>query len=364
MIAQLKAIDFFCGGGGMSLGMQKAGVNVLAGIDNDPKCRETYEANHPHSKFIEVDITQFGVEELACQAGIARNDDSLVFIGCSPCQYWSVITGHRDSKRKNSARKSRNLLGDFLHFVEHYRPGFVVIENVPAIDRSPDESGLSNLYSFLDSEGYAYKKGVLLTNDYGVPQSRKRFILIASRLFDTVDFPKPKANKPTVFDAIGGKKKLSRIGAGECDKKDKLHKCSRLSDTNLQRLKLTPEGGLRSHWHHRDDLQINAYRNKPEDLFPRNYGRMAWRKPAPTITTYFHSISSGRFGHPEQNRAISLREGAMLQTFPKSYKFKTSGFGNTARIIGNAVPPEFAKAIGKSIVKQWRMSSTGKRARA
>ena len=267
---KLKAIDFFCGGGGMSLGMQKAGVNVLAGIDNDPKCRETYEANHPHSKFIEVDITQFGVEELACQAGIARNDDSLVFIGCSPCQYWSVITGHRDSKRKNSARKSRNLLGDFLHFVEHYRPGFVVIENVPAIDRSPDESGLSNLYSFLDSEGYAYKKGVFVDKRLrrsAVAQAiySYRFALVRYSRFPQAESQQTDGG----LTPLAAKKKLSRIGAGECDKKDKLHKCSRLSDTNLQRLKLTPEGGLRSHWQHRDDLQINAYRKQAGRPFPK-----------------------------------------------------------------------------------------------
>lgn len=350
----LKAIDFFCGGGGMSLGMQKAGINVIAGIDNDLKCRETYEANHPHSKFIEVDITQFGVEELACRTDIAKDDDSLVFIGCSPCQYWSIITGHRDSERKQSAYGSRNLLGDFLQFVQYYRPGFIVIENVRGIDKYPDESGLAELCAFLDTANYCYKKGVLLTNHYGVPQSRKRFILMATRVLDSITFPNPQTTRPTVFDCIGGKNRLAEINAGECNGEDKLHRCAGLSETNIKRLMLTPEGGLRSHWQHRDDLQINAYRNKPASLFPRNYGRMAWNKPAPTITTYFHSISSGRFGHPEETRAISLREGALLQTFPMSYQFKTLGLSDTARVIGNAVPPKFAQSIGEAIVQQWQ----------
>ncbi len=360
----LKAVDFFCGGGGMSLGMRKARVEIIAGIDNDPKCRETYEANHPASKFINKDIKEFGPRQLGREIKIARNDDNMIFIGCSPCQYWSVITGKDGSHRKQSAHDSRNLLQYFLRFVDHYRPGFVLIENVRGIERRPEESGLAELTNFLDKANYRHKSELLLTNDYGVPQSRRRFILVASRVLDSVSLPPPQRKHPATVREFIGDGRLPKIKAGECDAKDKLHKSSSLSATNIERLELTPMGGLRGHWHERNDLQIDAYRNKTAEFFRENYGRMAWDEPAPTITTKFFALGCGRFGHPDQNRAISLREGAMLQTFPKSYKFKTSGFGNTARIIGNAVPPEFAKAIGKSIVKQWRMSSTGKRARA
>lgn len=349
---RIKAVDFFCGGGGMSLGMHKAGIEVIAGIDNDPECRETYEVNHPMSKFIQADITDYKIDELAQQVSICTDDDNMLFIGCAPCQFWSRINGYKDSERKQSAHGGRNLLRNFLHFVKHYRPGFVVIENVTGIERHSKESGLDELYDFFKKENYCYDKGALLANDYGVPQSRRRFILIASRVTDSICLPKPQTKKPTVFDVIGGKKKLPNIVAGECDSRDKLHRCSFLSITNMRRLKLTPPGGLREHWADRDDLMINAYRNKPK-LFPRNYGRMAWDKPAPTITTNFCHISTGRFGHPEENRAISLREGAMLQTFPKEYKFKTTTLVSTARIIGNAVPPNLAKQIGKSIVQQW-----------
>lgn len=338
----------------MSLGMKKAGVNVVAGIDNDPACRETYVENHPDSLFIDADITHFDVVDLGNECGIRRSDDGMIFVGCSPCQYWSVITGSNGSKRKRSAHGSRNLLHDFLRFVDYYRPGFVVVENVRGIERHPRESGLADLLCFLDDSGYCHEEGILGTNNFGVPQTRQRFILMASRVLDSISLPEPEKKRPTVSDFIGGKKRLTRIDAGSCDPRDKLHKSQSLSETNIKRLKLTPAGGLRKHWHRRNDLQIDAYRNKSSDFFRENYGRMAWDKPAPTITTKFFAIGCGRFGHPEENRAISLREGAMLQTFPKCYKFKTSDFANTGRLIGNAVPPRFAQKIGQSIVAQWR----------
>lgn len=337
----------------MSLGMHKAGIEVVAGIDNDLTCRETYQANHPDSVFIGEDIKNYEVHRLGKECGIKRNDQNMIFIGCSPCQYWSNITGRNDSDRKQSAHGGRNLLFDFLAFVKHYRPGFVVVENVRGIERNPKESGLEELLNFLTAKNYDCKHSVLMANDFGVPQTRRRFILIASRVLDSVSLPKPGKKKVTVFDCIGGKRRQPKIKAGECAPNDRLHKSSQLSDINIKRLKLTPTGGLRKHWHSNDELQIDAYRNKSTEFFRENYGRMAWNAPAPTITTKFFAIGCGRFGHPEENRAISLREGAMLQTFPKSYQFKTSGFTNTARIIGNAVPPKLAQKIGSSIKKQW-----------
>lgn len=361
---KLRAVDFFCGGGGMSHGLRNARIDVVAGIDNDPACRETYEANHPNSPFIMADIKEYPVGRLEKDAGVRRFDDSMIFVGCSPCQYWSVITGRGYSERKKSAHGGRNLLRDFLCFVEHYRPGFVVVENVRGIEKHAGDSGLAEMRRFFDDSGYKHDYEILSTNDFGVPQSRRRFILIASRVVD-VKLPTPRKNKtgPTVFDAIGPRRRLPFINAGECAPGDRLHKSPNLSATNLARLKLTPQGGNREHWHQRDDLQIDAYRGKSPEFFRENYGRMAWHKPAPTITTKFFALGCGRFGHPEENRAISLREGAMLQTFPKRYKFTTSTFKATARIIGNAVPPKFAEAIGRSIQRQWRTSSTQKRAR-
>jgi len=350
----LRAVDFFCGGGGMSHGLRNAGIDVVAGIDNDPGCRETYEANHRDSSFVMADIKRYPVAQLQKDIGIRQDDDTMIFVGCSPCQYWSVITGRGYSDRKKSAHGGRNLLRDFLRFVKHYRPGFVVVENVRGIEKHAKESGLGKMLRFFDNSGYRYAHKVLSTNNFGVPQSRRRFILIASRVAD-VELPVPGKARPTVFSAIGPHKRLPSIKAGECAPPgDHLHKSPNLSATNLARLKLTPQGGNRNHWHQHDDLQIDAYRGKSPEFFRENYGRMAWCKPAPTITTKFFALGCGRFGHPVENRAISLREGAMLQTFPKRYKFTTSTFQATARIIGNAVPPMLAHRIGGAIVKAAR----------
>ena len=248
---------------------------------------------------------------------------------------------------------SENILRDFLRFVEFHRPGFVVVENVLGIGRAPEESGLSALLEFFDANGYNAQKSVLACADFGVPQTRRRFVLVASRVVPGIHLPEPGRKRATVREAIG---KLPKIKAGEADPHDKLHRAPSLNGTNIARLRVTPEGGSRGGWLDRPELQINAYRDKPLEFFRENYGRMSWDIPAPTVTTKFFSLGCGRFGHPEQDRALSLREGALLQTFPKAYKFKTIGFGPTARIIGNAVPPKFARCLGKSIVAQARQA--------
>ena len=352
----LRAVDFFCGGGGMSLGMARAGIEIVAALDNDSACRETYVANHPDSEFILADITKASVSILAERAAIRRNDDAMLFIGCSPCQYWSIVNGRTDSDRKAKSRGSKNLLRNFIEFVDHYRPGFVVVENVRGIEKNPTESGLAELRDFFASNGYAHNSGVVMMNNYGVPQTRRRFVLVASRTLDEMALPPRARGAPTLADCIGENSNLPKIRAGEVAPGDPMHRSAGLSDTNIRRLNLTGEGDGRENWRKRDELQIDAYRNKPAGFFRENYGRMSWCKPAPTITTRFYSLSCGRFGHPEQNRAISLREGAMLQTFPKGYKFKTINFAVTGRLIGNAVPPKFAEHLGRSIVAQIRDS--------
>ncbi len=344
---KLKCVDFFCGGGGMSQGLSRAGIRILGALDNDPDCRETYEANHLTARFIEDDITKMTLDTLSEKFGIKKNDDKLIFVGCSPCQYWSVITGRTDSERKNKSHASRNLLGYFRHFVEYYRPGYVLVENVKGIKRNPEDSGLNALLGFFDSTGYHYKSGILEACWFGVPQTRSRYVLIASRVAQ-VSLPEKKKKRAIVMDAIGG---LPTIKAGgKPPHNDLLHRSSSLSDKNIARLKLTPAGGHREHWANKE-LLIPAYKDKPVSFFRENYGRMAWDKPAPTITTKFFAIGCGKFGHPKQNRAISLREGALLQTFPKRYKFKTKSIGATAKLIGNAVPPKLAFHIGKSLVE-------------
>ena len=335
----------------MSYGLTGAGIHIVAALDNDAQCQETYEANHPGVKFLREDITKLSEAAFGEMAGVQRNDDRMIFIGCSPCQYWSVINGKAklESERKRKSRESRNLLCDFLRFVDYYRPGFVVVENVRGMKRNPGESGLSSLLEFFDENGYKADSGVLACADFGVPQTRRRFVLVASRVVPDIQLPKPGCKQATVRDIIGG---LPKIKAGETDPHDAWHRSPALSEINIARLRMTKEGGTRDSWMNRADLQIDAYRDKPLEFFRENYGRMSWDAPGPAITTKFFSLGCGRFGHPEQHRALSLREGALLQTFPKLYKFKTSNFASTARIIGNAVPPKFARKLGKSIVQQ------------
>ena len=337
----MQAIDFFCGAGGMTEGMKQAGIKVLAGVDNDEGFKQTYEANHPNSLFLRNDIKALAFSELQENTGIQQDQDDLIFIGCSPCQYWSKM-----NTIKTKSRESRYLLRDFTMFIDHFNPGYVVIENVPGIFNKKDESPLPNFLAFLESKGYGYDYKTINTHYYGVPQKRRRFILIASRVTKYPEFPSEEPEGPVVKDYIGTNL-FPKIGAGHRDHTSFLHATANLSERNLKRLSTIKQpGGNRENWSSED--QNPAYQKKGIN-FTDVYGRMWWNKPAPTITTKFHSLSNGRFGHPEQNRAISLREGACLQTFPVSYIFKGSGMGNIAKQIGNAVPPELAKRIGLSI---------------
>ncbi len=347
-VSTLKCVDFFCGGGGMSQGLSGAGIKIIGALDNDPDCRETYEENHKDSQFILSDITKMDEKDLTKRLGIRKNDDDLIFVGCSPCQYWSIINGRIDSERKEKSHASRNLLHDFLRFVKYYKPGFVLVENVRNIRNNEKDSGLLDLLTFFDNNGYEFKQGVLCAADYEVPQTRRRYVLVASRTVKNIELPKVNKKKVSVRDAIG---KQEPIKAGETLLGDSLHRSSFLNEDNIARLKQTPEGGGRESWANNSKLIINAYKDKPHSFFRDNYGRMSWDKQAPTITTKFFSLGCGKFGHPAQNRAISLREGALLQTFHPKYKFKTKSMAATAKLIGNAVPPKLAWHIGKMLVE-------------
>jgi DNA (cytosine-5)-methyltransferase 1 len=268
-------------------------------------------------------------------------------IGCSPCQYWTII---RTTKDKSA--QSKDLLHEFHRFVKFYNPGYVVVENVPGILKRTKESGLDIFISDLKKRGYNVHYEIVNLNNYGVPQTRKRFSLIANRVNSKEIFPKPDNSCPIASDFIGEKNGFPKISAGHKDSTKFKHTTAGLSDKNLKRLKLTPvNGGSRKSWAN-TKLQLEAYKSKKGNIsFNDTYGRISWEKPAPTITTKFFSISNGRFAHPEEDRPISLREGATLQTFPKNYKFFASSISKAARMIGNAVPPIYAKKIGLTIIK-------------
>lgn len=350
----LKAIDFFCGGGGMSYGMQSARIKILAGIDYDESCKETYEANID-AKFIKADVFKLKPEVLEDELGLEKNDDNLILIGCSPCQYWSVI-----QTDKKKSEKSKSLLLEFQRFVEYFNPGYVVVENVPGILSRMEESGLDIFIEMLEGKGFSVHADIHNAADYGIPQSRKRFTLIANRITEEKLKPaKYSGKRLTVRDVLGEKNGFPKIIAGHQDKTDFMHSCAALSGINLKRLALIPKnGGNRLAFAHIPELQLKCFIGK-DDSFKDTFGRLWWDKPAPTITTKFFSISNGRFAHPEENRALSLREGATLQSFPRRYVFKASSRDKIARLIGNAVPPRYAEKIGEAIVDHFKLLQKG-----
>ncbi|MBO6306884.1 MAG: DNA cytosine methyltransferase [Paludibacteraceae bacterium] len=343
---EFKAIDFFCGGGGMTCGLRQAGIHVIAGVDFDKNARATYEYNNPGSVFIHEDITKLPLNYFAERFQIKRKDDNLILVGCSPCQYYSIINTDR-----TKSVKSRDLLIHFAKFIEYYRPGYVLVENVPGIVTNK-ESILPRFLEQLQKLGYAHiAKGVVDMSNYGIPQSRRRFSLIATRLNREISLPAKSEKILTVGDVLGEKNGFPQIVAGHKDSTPFAHTVAGLGKVCLQRLSYTPHnGGNRLSWANIPDLQLPCYRGK-DDSFKDNYGRMWWNRPSPTITTKFFNISNGRFAHPDEDRAISIREGATLQTFPKNYVFKTNSIAAAARIIGNAVPCAYAKLLGLTILQ-------------
>ena len=348
-ITKFKAIDFFCGGGGMTCGLRQAGIDVIAGVDFDQTVGETYEFNNPGSKFIHSDIKALPDDYFEKEFNVRKNDDNLILVGCSPCQFYSIINTDR-----TKSLKTKDLLMSFARFIEYYKPEFVLVENVPGI-LTNKESILPEFIAKLISLGYGnteqdIKRSVVDMSHYGVPQNRKRFSLIATRI-KNIEVHLPIADKKVSIlrDCLGENNGFAKIDAGHKDLSDYNHSCAGLSDIGIRRIKKTRHnGGSRTDWANDSELQLPCYVGK-DDSFKDNYGRMSWDKPSPTITTKFLSISNGRFGHPEEDRAISIREGATIQTFPKTYVFKTTSMGNAAKIIGNAVPCEYARRLGETI---------------
>ena len=329
----------------MSCGLRQAGIKVIAGIDIDKSCKETYEFNNPDSKFVLADIHELSTRKIVKLLGLRRNDKDLVMVGCSPCQFWSII-----QTDKTKSKKSRNLLLEFGRFVFCLKPGYVLVENVPGILTRGDESGLSKFLIQLKRHGYQVHYEIINMSEYGVPQSRRRFSLVATRMHERAPFPKAHDGPVVkVSEILGNNNGFQSISEGRNDPTAFYHSTSRIGKRNLMRLRKTrSNGGSWLDWGNERELRRDRYRGK---RFTDNYGRMRWEHPAPTITTKFISISNGRFGHPEEHRALSIREGAALQTFPREYVFVNRSMKAAARMIGNAVPPHFARQLGEAIVK-------------
>ena len=354
----MKAYDFFCGAGGLTRGLLDAGIKVVAGFDCDEHCRSTYEHNNPGVRFIQADIRKIRLNDLAVKGRLRRYDDVL-FAGCAPCQPFSPQ--HKGNGRRHDA----TLLSEFARLVEAALPGYVLIENVPGIAKIHGFSTFRRFLRMLEANGYLYAHGILDAKRYGVPQNRRRLVLLAIRHL-RASLPEPKYGSPlrpfrTVRQVISH---FPVIDAGECHPDIPNHVAASITELNVERLRHTPhDGGDRRSWPKR--LRLECHKGNYEG-HTDVYGRMSWDSPAPALTGRCHSISNGRYGHPEQDRAISLREAAALQSFPDGYVF----FGSNKHIamqIGNAVPVRLAEHIGKHILDlcgNGRQSRTNDRGRS
>ena len=336
----MNAVDFFCGGGGMTKGLSNAGIHVLFGLDLNPACEKTYENNN-HIPYLNRDISQTTGAQLLEEFPLLADNENLLLVGCAPCQPFS---SQRHAEHEHVAI---NLLDEFGRIVEDLMPAHVLIENVPGIEQRG--TGVFNRFlNRLTRLEYNYEYRILNAKEYGVPQNRRRLILIASRLiapiFPVITHGDGLLPYVTVYDAIHN---FPEIEAGQIDNKVANHRAAGLSPLNMQRILATPhDGGGRVDWP--PNLVLDCHANGHmghTDV----YGRMDWNSVSPTLTSKCYSLSNGRFGHPEQNRAISLREAAALQSFPNDYIFEGS-MQEIGKQIGNAVPVVLAQRIGEQLL--------------
>lgn len=336
-------VDLFCGVGGLTKGLELSNLNVIAGIDIDESCRFAYESNN-NAKFIHGDITSFNPKELL---KLFPSNSIRILAGCAPCQPFSKYTqryrkeGYKDDKWR--------LLYSFLNIIDVVKPTIVSMENVPELQK---QEVFNDFVEYLINNGYKCYWSIVYCPDYGVPQKRKRIVLLASLLGEIKLIPPlyDAMNYLTVRDAIGD---LPVLCNGQVDENDSIHCSTKMSEINLKRIKQSIPGGTWRDWD--ENLRLSCHKKESGKGYGAVYGRMLWDEPSPTITTQFYGYGNGRFGHPEQDRAISYREGALLQSFPPDYVFvpenETFNRRKLGIHIGNAVPVELGKAIGMSIKK-------------
>ena len=341
MFSKTKVIDLFCGIGGMTYGFEKEGFNVVAGIDIDDTCTYGYEHNNK-ARFIHKNISQVKSNELL---ELFEGAPLKVLIGCAPCQPYSKL-----NKKKGKGR-DKTPLEKFADLVETAEPDIVSMENVRGLANKKKYPEFNNFLTILEKNGYNVSYQVINASDYGVPQRRHRLVLLASKLGKISLIPFTHSNKKiTVRQTIGN---LETINDGETSLTDRLHKARKLNTINKKRIESTPKNGGNSNaWH--KSLLPDCYKKDSGKTYRNNvYGRMKWDEPAPTMTTQCVGLGNGRFGHPEQNRAITLREAALFQTFPMDYQFVPENseviVGNVAKFIGNAVPVRLGSIIARSI---------------
>ncbi len=341
MMEDYAVADIFCGVGGLTHGFVLENFNVVAGVDSDESCKYAYEANNGGAEFIAKSVEELEPDEIVRRLppGTKR-----ILIGCAPCQPFSSNNVRRPETDK------WKLLDKFADLVEEIGPDVISMENVLQVKTFNDGDVYRNFVGRLERLGYTVNDYRAYCPEYGVPQKRRRLVLFGSKFGPVKLIPGPynKGNYRTVRWAFGD---LEPISAGNMSMKDPLHMSRGLSSINSERIRASIQGG---NWHDwPENLMLDCHKRGKGRSALSVYGRMEWDAPSPTLTTQFFNLGSGRFGHPEQNRAISLREGARLQSFPRDYIFAESpkdiNFAKLGRQIGNAVPVELGRAIAKSI---------------
>jgi DNA (cytosine-5)-methyltransferase 1 len=333
----LTSIDLFSGAGGLSCGLVSEGFKIAAAVELDPISAKSYALNHTEANIIVDDIRRLSGPYLLQQANVSRGELDLL-TGCPPCQGFSTLRTKR--KEKLGADPRNDLISEILRLVRSMRPRALVVENVPGLAK---DNRFDDFRHGLQKSGYRSQYEILNASDFGVPQRRKRLVLVALRGRDLpINWSSHCSEEKTVRGAIGHLKPAGSSG-------DILHDIpENRTPAMMTRIRATPKnGGSR-----RDiprELQCSCHLRGSGGYFDV-YGRMAWDSVSPTITSGCSNPSKGRFLHPEEDRAITLREAALLQTFPSNYKFCLErGKDHVARQIGNAFPPELIRPIAKVI---------------
>lgn len=339
-----EVVDLFCGVGALSHGLMRAGLTIMAGYDIDRNCKYAFEKNNC-ATFYSRDVGKLTGEELRSHfTGTAPS----VLAGCAPCQPFSTY------KHRYETDPRWELVDAFARLAAEVQSDFVTMENVPALLKYKGGAVFKGFIDTLTVAGYTnIQWSVVKCEEFGVPQKRRRLVVVASRQRALVPLV-PTHRKPlSVRDAIAS---LPPIAAGEAHSDDPLHAAASLSPQNIKRIKSSKPGGTWRDWPY--ELRAQCHQKQSGSTYSGVYARMSWDEPSPTMTTQCYGFGNGRFGHPTQDRAISLREAALLQTFPETYAFTPPGqklsFSEVGRWIGNAVPVSLAEAIGRQIVSSER----------
>ena len=337
-VSKRTAIDLFSGAGGLTQGLKQSGFSVVGAVENHSACTESFQMNHPEVLLRKIDITQVSPRQYMKQLNMRAGELDLL-AGCPPCQGYSVI-GTRNRGIKDDPRNE--LIFEMYRFAKVFKPKTIMMENVPVLAR---DERLKKLKKQFRKLGYKTDVDVLNMSDYGVPQARRRMILLASRVGEVkvINLKNANNNKITVRQAIGGLPKAGNSG-------DPLHDIVENRSERIRYLisMIPKDGGSRTDLGYSYQLECHKRTSGFRDV----YGRMSWDKTSPTITGGCTNPSRGRFLHPEENRAITPREAALLQSFPPDYKFsKKYGNYSIAMMIGNALPPKFIQFHAKNLLK-------------